>query len=217
MFLLLDDPETACAWLCGAHKRLTVVCGQQKDGKMSQMPNFSDAYLQYIARRYSTHSTTTTLWEAAGGNIAEIEDQVPSFDRWTRLLRLAENGAVRPLDLTLAALGRDPHNPVLLSDLQARLPEALQRRADEAVRQILQEPRPDSAAAHQALAQLGDHLDDTEVAAATVVATEKAANGNNKVREVIGEVVRAGALGLTRIGLTAFAQHLGLPPSGNEQ
>lgn len=172
------------------------------------MPEFSDAYLTYISRRYPTHSATSTLWAAAHGDIAEIEDQGVSLDRWARLLRLAEGGAIRPLDLTLAALRRDVHNPVLLADLERRLPEALRQRADVAVQQVLKAPRPEAAG--EAIAQLGD-LNDTEVVAATVLATEKAEKQRSGAGEVVLEVVKAVVGETAKVGLTVLAASLGLP------
>lgn len=178
------------------------------------MSYFSEDYLKYVSRRYPTHSTATTLWENANGDIAEIEDQVPSIDRWTRLLRLAEGGAVRPIDLTLAALRRDPHNPLLLADLEKRLPEGLRQRAEVVVQQVLKSPEP--RAVSEALTQLGN-LNDTEVVAATVVATEKAEKENGGMREVVLEGIKAAAGEAAKVGIGLLALHLGLPMPGAGQ
>lgn len=172
---------------------------------------FSDDYLKYVSRRYPTHSTTTTLWEAANGDIAEIEDQVSSLDRWTRLLRLAEGGAVRPLNLTLAALRRDPHNPILLADLESRLPEGLRQRAEAFVQQVTENPK--STGTSAALAQLGN-LSDAEVVAATVVATEKAEKERGGMREVFLEGAKVAVGEVAKVSIGLIGQYLGLPGAG---
>lgn len=175
------------------------------------MTAFSFSYLSYLTQRHPSYANTRTLWEAAGGNISEIEDQGSGMDRWTHLLRIAEHGAVRPVDLTLAALQRDPHNAILLADLESRLPQDLRLRAKSAVQQVLDAPQ--STAAQQALVALGD-LNDPEVVAATVLATEQEARQRPGTYEVVLEIAKSVAGEVAKVGLTLMAASMGLPGFG---
>lgn len=175
------------------------------------MHNFTFEYLYYLTQRYPTYANTRTLWEAAGGHIGEIEDQGAAIDRWTHLLRIAEQGALRPLDLTLAALKRDPHNGVLLSDLELRLPAELRERAKITVEQVLKDPK--SKSAELALTQLGD-LNEPEVVAATVLATEQAEKKQSGAREILLEVAKVAATELTKGGVLLLGTYLGVPGLG---
>lgn len=179
------------------------------------MNHFEPEFLTYISRRYSTYTNTRTLWEAAGGDIAEIEDQGAAMDRWAHLLRLAESGAIRPLDLTLAALQRDPHNSVLLADLQRQVPVALQLHAERVVDEGLQEAKPQS---ERILTDLGD-LNQPEVMAATVLAAEKAekekSGGAGALMDILKEGAKTATSGAVRLGLAVFARHLGVSSDGD--
>lgn len=175
------------------------------------MAPFSFTYLNYLTQRYPSYPNARTLWEAAGGNIGELEDQGSGMDRWTHLLRIAEQGAIRPVDLTLAALQRDPHNAVLLADLEARLPLAMRQRATTAVEQVLDNPQSESA--RHALAQVGD-INEPEVVAATVLATEQAAKNHSGAREVVLEVVKVAAGEAAKVGVALLAASLGVPGLG---
>lgn len=177
------------------------------------MTSFSRDYLNFLLQRYADYRSTATLWEQAGGNIGEIDDTAPAMDRWPKLLRIAEHGAIQPVNLTLAALARNPHNPILIADLQARLPQELQKLGRDVVQQVR------DGQGQQARSLLSTSTaSEEQLVAATVVATEEAEVESTGTREVMGEFLKSTASAVGQgIGqglVNAVLIRLGMPPLG---